>query len=69
MHSVPAKVAQEIRVLFEHDHFDACARQQKAQHYSGGPAARDTAIRADLHEAYLSRESRKVNRNSARQNY
>ena len=41
MNRVAAKVAQKIRVLLEHDDFDARARQQKAEHHSRRPTAGD----------------------------
>jgi hypothetical protein len=59
MHSVAAKITQEIGVLFEHDRLDARTREQKAEHHSGGAAAGNTTIRFDLHEAYLSLDSSK----------
>jgi len=41
---VPAEVAQEIGVLFQHAHANAGARQQQAQHQPGWPAAGDRAL-------------------------
>jgi len=39
MYGVAAKIAQEILVLFQNDHFHAGAREQKAQHHSRWYAA------------------------------
>ena len=47
MDGVAAKIAQEIGVLFEHDHIDAGARQQEAQHHAGRSAAGDAATRRE----------------------
>jgi len=44
MNGVAPKVAQKVSVLFEDDDLDARARQQKAEHHSGRPAADDTAF-------------------------
>jgi uncharacterized protein with von Willebrand factor type A (vWA) domain len=44
---VAAKVAQEIRVLLEHDDIDAGAREQEAEHHPGRPAAGNAASGAD----------------------
>ena len=44
MDGVAAEVAQEIRVLLQHDHVDAGARQQEAEHHPGRPAAGDGAV-------------------------
>ena len=41
MDGVAAKIAQEIAVLLQHDDIDAGARQQKAEHHAGRPAADD----------------------------
>ncbi len=43
MNGVAAKVAEEIRVLFQNDNVDAGARQQKSQHDAGRPAAGNAA--------------------------
>ena len=43
MHGVAAEIAQEVGVLFQHRHRDAGARQQKAEHHAGRPAAGDAA--------------------------
>ena len=43
MDGVAAEVAQEIGVLLEHHDVDAGARQQKAEHHAGRPAAGDGA--------------------------
>src|SRR6266853_1366419 len=40
---VAAEVAQEITVLFEHEHRDPGARQQKTEHDPGRAAAGDAA--------------------------
>ena len=47
MDGVAAKVAQEIRVLLEHDDIDAGAREQEAEHHPGRSAAGDAASGAD----------------------
>jgi hypothetical protein len=39
MNGVAAKIAQEILVLFQNDHFHAGAREQKAEHHSRWSAA------------------------------
>ena len=41
MDGVAAEVAQEVLVLFQHDHVDAGPRQQEAEHHAGRPAAGD----------------------------
>ena len=47
---IPTEVAQEIGVLFEHGHGDACARQQIACHHARRAAAHDaTAGRQIAH--------------------
>ena len=43
MHGVAAEIAQEVGVLFQHDHIDAGAREQEAEHHPGRPAADDAA--------------------------
>src|SRR5208337_2272978 len=43
MDRVTAKIAKEIRVLFEQDDIHAGARQKKSRHHARGPAARDAA--------------------------
>ena len=40
---VAAKVAQEVRVLLQHQHRHPGPGQEQAQHHAGGPAARDAA--------------------------
>ena len=47
--SVAAEVAEEVRVLFEHDHVDARAREQEAERHARGSAAGDAASRLDEH--------------------
>ena len=49
MHGVAAKIAEEIRVLFQHHDIDPGAPEQIAEHHAGGPAADDAA--ADFHGA------------------
>ena len=49
MHGVAAKIAEEIGMLLQHDHVDASAAEQIAQHHAGGPAADDAAT--DFHGA------------------
>src|SRR5690606_6150483 len=54
---VTAKVAQEVVVLLEYDHLDACARQQQPGHEPCGPSPRDATRgvdRAGIHDAYSS---------------
>jgi hypothetical protein len=41
---VAAKVAQKIRMLFQHNDPDPGPRQQEAQHHAGGTAADHAAI-------------------------
>jgi hypothetical protein len=41
---IAAEVAQEVRVLFQHEHADPGAAQQQAQHHAGRPSAGDTAL-------------------------
>jgi hypothetical protein len=48
MNRVAAKIAQKVRVLFEHDNFDSGASQQKSQDHAGGPAANDAAAGCQL---------------------
>ena len=48
MNGVTAEVAQEIGVLLEHEHIDAGAREQEAEHHPGRPASGDRAARRDL---------------------
>ncbi len=43
MHGVAAKIAEEIRMLFQHHDIDAGAAEQIAEHHAGGPAADDAA--------------------------
>src|SRR3954469_9486210 len=43
MDRVAAEITQEIGVLLEHRHVDAAAREEKAEHHAGRPAAHDTA--------------------------
>jgi hypothetical protein len=47
MDGIAAKVAQEIRVLLEHDDIDAGTREQEAEHHPGRPAAGNAASGAD----------------------
>src|SRR5262245_36374856 len=48
MDGVAAKVAEEVRVLFEHDHLNACAGEQQPEHHSGGAASNNTTSFSDL---------------------
>ena len=41
MDRVAAEIAQKILMLLQHDHLDAGAREQEAQHHAGRPAAGD----------------------------
>ncbi len=43
MHGIAAEIAEKVRVLFQHHHANARARQKKAKHHSGRSAARDAA--------------------------
>src|SRR5881396_2082183 len=43
MDRVAAEVAQEVGVLLQHDHVDAGARQEQAEHHPGRAAAGDAA--------------------------
>ena len=43
MDGIAAEVAQEVRMLFEHGHLDARAREQKSEHHACGSAAGDAA--------------------------
>src|SRR5262249_28148731 len=43
MAGVAAEIAEEISMLFEDERINACAREKKTQHHSGGPAAHDAA--------------------------
>jgi hypothetical protein len=45
MDGVPSKIAEEIRMLLEHDHIDASPREQESQHHPGRTAARDDTLR------------------------
>ena len=45
MNGVAAEIAQEIRVLLQHDDVDPRPRQQQAEHHPGGPAADNAAAR------------------------
>jgi hypothetical protein len=47
MHGVAAKVPQKVGVLFEHDHVDAGAGEQDAEHHAGRPAAGDATAGLD----------------------
>ena len=47
MHDIAAEIAQEVGVLFENGDSDAGARQQKAEHHAGRPAAGNAARRFD----------------------
>ena len=47
MDGVAAEIAQEIGVLLQHDDVDAGAREQKAEHHAGRPAADDAAARGE----------------------
>src|SRR5579863_8501908 len=41
MNRVATEVTQEVAMLFEHDHLDAGAREQKSQHHAGRAASHD----------------------------
>src|SRR5207248_7075788 len=61
---VAAEIAQEVGMFFEHDHVDAGARQQKAEHHAGGPAAGDAAV--DVHAFRISVSEMKYSFESSR---
>jgi hypothetical protein len=42
-----SEIAQEIRVLLEHDDLDSSASEQETQDHSGGSSACDAATRSD----------------------
>src|SRR5882672_1357737 len=48
MDGVAAKIAEEITVLFEHDHLNAGSREQQPEHHSSRAAAGDTTGSSDL---------------------
>ena len=48
MNRIAAKIAQEIAVLFQHQDFDAGARQQIPEHHAGRPAAGDAAAHGNF---------------------
>src|SRR6185437_2001005 len=43
MNSIPAKIAKKIRVLFEHEHFDARTSEKKTQHHTSRSSTHDAA--------------------------
>ena len=43
MNRITAKIAIEIRMLFQHDDIDSGAREKKARHHSGRATADDDA--------------------------
>ena len=45
MDGVAAEIAEEVRVLLEHDHVDAGAREKEAEHHAGRSAAGNAAAR------------------------
>src|SRR3546814_1793727 len=47
MDGVAAEVAQEIGMLLEHDHIEARAGEQEAEHYPGRSASGDRTTRRD----------------------
>jgi hypothetical protein len=47
MQRVSAKVTQEIRVLFEYEHWDTGPGKQEPEHHPRRPPARDAAAHAD----------------------
>src|SRR5205823_545364 len=47
MNRVTTKIAQKIGVLLKHDDIHTRACEQKAEHHSGRPAARDATTRCD----------------------
>src|SRR5215475_5194101 len=53
MDGVATKIAEEVRVLFEHDHLNACAGEQKSKHHSCRAAADNTTGSSDLLRALI----------------
>ena len=51
MNRIAAKIAEEIRVLFQHHNVDSGARQQKPEHHAGRAAAGDAALCGDRESA------------------
>jgi hypothetical protein len=47
VYSVAGKIAEKAGVFFQHYNVNTSARQQKAEHHSGGTAADDAAFRGD----------------------
>ena len=48
MNGIAAKIAEEIAVLFQHQHLDAGARQQIPQHHARWTAAGDAAAHGNF---------------------
>jgi hypothetical protein len=48
MDGIAAKIAQEVRMLFEHQHFDARPREEVSQHHARWPTAGNAAPDGDL---------------------
>ena len=48
MDRVAAKIAQEIRVFFQHHDIDARAREQEAEHNAGRTAANDATTGREI---------------------
>ncbi len=55
MDCIAAKIAQEIGVLFDDDHIDSGAGEQKPEHHPGGAAANDAAPAAQRSRKLISR--------------
>ena len=47
MNGVASEITQKIRMLFEHDNFNALARKKEAQHYTGRTASGDATASVD----------------------
>jgi len=48
MDRVAAKIAQEVRVFFQHDDIDAGTREQEAEHHAGRTAADDATTGREM---------------------
>ena len=64
MDRIPAKITQEIGVLFEHENIDARARKKKTQHHAGRATSSNaaTSVNRLVHatEIIMIRESRSI---------
>ena len=53
MDRVVAKIAQEIRMFFQHDDIDAGAREQEAEHHAGRTAANDATTGREMFRIHV----------------